>query len=207
MTYSFQPEKLSEYLLQAFKKLKSEVYFDKTRPILREHLIVFEGNRYSQEGNAAFLDRIDALASALGGTSEAAWTDVSEALLDSIDVLVYPKQLVSKKRANESVTLLDTSDGPECCQHIHWDIVSNRDNNPPLVDRLQLFIDMQPEGFVLGMLWVLLIGTELDKGFASSSYGNRIRKSVAKEGKSALSWSPYVFEPYFRNMRAGVTRR
>lgn len=59
---------------------------------------------------------------------------------------------------------------------------------------------MDVEGHILGVLWLLTIGWKLDRSLYDKSYGNRLRKLVIQEleEENNISYSPYLFEPYFQ---------
>ena len=53
------------------------------------------------------------------------------------------------------------------------------------------------EGHILGVVWLMNIGSKLDKLVYEKSYGNRIRKKLINELSDEPTFSPYLFEPYF----------
>lgn len=171
-----------EHIFMAYKKLKSSIYFDKTRPILRQRLV-----EYESEDIEADLTKIYALLS--GNTSDDSWYEFENELLGSIRTLELPKTI--------SETPLDLDEGDKKKKGGFSDAISNACNGPMTVDKNQYFIDMNVEGFILGMLWTLLIGVPLDSKMNECSYGNRIRSDLENNQTAALSYSPYLFEPYF----------
>lgn len=174
-------------VLQAFLKVKHDAYFDKVRSKYRKRIVEFEDNRFSEKGNEVFLKKIDDLANALFIEEDAKWNEYIQPILESVDCIVLPKSVD---------TTTELKNDSKDCAHKNATIILNRIKRNPVIDRLQFYIDMSTEGFILGMLWVLLLGIELDKTFGDHSYGNRIRKSV-KNRNNACDWKPYTFEPYF----------
>ena len=61
-------------------------------------------------------------------------------------------------------------------------------------DGVQTFIDMPVEGHILGVVWIMLIGWQLDKEY-TNCYGNRIREKLYNELSGNVTFSPYLFEP------------
>jgi len=177
--------RLPECLQMAFKKLKSSAYFDKTQPVLREKIMLFEGSGAGSSSSKGFKARLVELSEALLSPDKEHWQRVSEEILKSVGVLVYPKS-VKDRAVNASA---EGAEGEER-------LISNRSGFKPYADKLQLFIDMDVEGYILGMLWAMTLGVRLDKSFADCSYGNRIRSDIGVDG--ALTWSPYLFQPYFQ---------
>ena len=77
-------------------------------------------------------------------------------------------------------------------------IISNYYPKTTKVDGAQCFIDLDVEGHILGVLWLMLIGYKIDKGFFINSKGNRIRKNLYNEFSESVTFSPYLFEPYYQ---------
>lgn len=152
---------------KAYKKLKSSVYFDKTQLILRNAIVEFEKTHNNVD------DYLHSLFNKLNDDAE--FDELKNNILDSISVLYFPKSLHKDDR----------------------DIISNLSSKKITIDKLQYFIDMKVEGHILGVLWIMLIGYQMDKGVYEHSYGNRIRKGLINELSEVPTYSPYLFEPYF----------
>lgn len=160
------------YLVQkAFKKLKSNIYYDKTNLPLRDKIVSFECD-YG-ENLDKYLDEIyDALQK--GGEK---WENLSEDILSSIKCTILPKALKNNDQRSDVITNFNPTDIIE-------------------VDKYQAFIDMNVEGHIMGMLWLFQIGWKLDKELPCC-YGNRIRSKLRNEFSEQITFSPYLFEPYF----------
>lgn len=160
------------YLVQkAFKKLKSNIYYDKTNLPLRDKIVSFECD-YG-ENLDKYLDEIyDALQK--GGEK---WEKLSKDILSSIKCTVLPKALKNNDQCSDVITNFNPTDTIE-------------------VDKYQAFIDMNVEGHIMGMLWLFQIGWKLDKELPCC-YGNRIRSKLRNEFSEQITFSPYLFEPYF----------
>ncbi|MBQ4170246.1 MAG: hypothetical protein II614_01415, partial [Ruminococcus sp.] len=72
------------------------------------------------------------------------------------------------------------------------------------LERAQYFISMPVIGHILGALWVLALGIYLDDQsdpdkmkMYEHSYGNRLRKNLRDGETGRITYSPYLFEPYF----------
>lgn len=72
------------------------------------------------------------------------------------------------------------------------------------MEKAQYFIDLPVGGHLLGTLWVLTVGAQLDNRndpdnllMYEHSYGNRLRKSLYNADSEDITYSPYLFEPYF----------
>ena len=83
-------------------------------------------------------------------------------------------------------------------------IVHNCDAAPPELDRATYFIDLPVEGHILGIMWVCSIGFLIDNQQADREnylyehlYGNRLRKFLINPDTNDVTYSPYLFEPYF----------
>lgn len=118
------------------------------------------------------------------------WAELKEKILSSVDVLIFPKKLtdISKETA-----------------------IFNSDSMDITMKKPQYFIDLSPEGHILGTLWVLTFGIKLDKsvgedsateGMYVHSYGNRLRKSLINPATNEYTYSPSLFEPYFEQYQS-----
>ena len=156
---------------KAFKKLKSNVYYDKTNLPLRDKIVSFESkygdelDDYLSEMFQAFID---------GGDK---WQTLCAKILSSIGCIVLPKSI--KK---------DTS-SPEVISNFH-------PSKEIMVEKHQSFIDMNVEGHLMGMIWLFLVGWKLDTELYCC-YGNRIRAKLRNQFSEEITFSPYLFEPYF----------
>lgn len=114
------------------------------------------------------------------------WDETVKEILDSVGVLVYPKKL---KPVDEDMAIF------------------NSDSIAIELDKPQYFIDLSPEGQLLGVLWILEFGAVLDKnagdnsdeyeGMYPHSYGNRLRKNLINQKTNNYTYAPGLFEPYF----------
>ena len=97
-------------------------------------------------------------------------------ILESISFFAYPKNFIDDKK----------------------DIIRNYILDGVNIKDVQYFIDMDIRGHILGVLWLMLIGYRVDKDIYEHSYGNRIRKKLYNEFSGEITYSPYLFEPYFQ---------
>lgn len=168
---------------KAYKKLKCNVYFDKTQLLLRQQIVEFEDGEIDVK-----LDRIyDAL---VNGGEE--WDTLQEKILERISYKAFPKSLAAPKRKEKQNESGKRQEGVL--------LVTNRVPEETEIEKLQYFINMDVEGHILGVLWLLAIGWRLDSSSYDKSYGNRLRKLVIQEleEENNISYSPYLFEPYFQ---------
>ena len=63
-------------------------------------------------------------------------------------------------------------------------------------------INMPVEGHILGTLWILLFGYQIDQNLYERAYGNRIRKTLYNELTDGPTYSPHLFEPYFQQYQS-----
>ena len=156
---------------KAYKKLKANVYHDKTMPLLRHALMKFE-KRYGD-----ILDEyLDDIGRWLENRDE--FQDKIRCILEEIDCIPLPKTFEKNTNIkNES-------------------IIVNYEVDDYKVDKIQYYIDMPVVGHILGVLWIMLIGRHLDEKMYKHIYGNRISKYIANNHKE-YNESTYLFEPYF----------
>lgn len=152
---------VTELLVQAYKKLKSSVFFDKTQLVLRNKLVRYEASPNFDE---KFID--------LGNKIIQGEYDE---IIESISCLTLPKSI---KRVDKD------------------NFISNLENEKVCVDEMQYFIDMNVEGYILGIFWLMLVGTPMDGMVYEHSYGNRMRTNLLDK-YGFPTRSPYLFQPYF----------
>lgn len=164
-----------EKLRIAYKKLKSSVFFDKTLLPLRDQLVLCEDRLENQ------LTELE-----LALFRGEGWEETERRILESIEVLIYPKKLTP---VEEDLAIF------------------NSDSMPIQMEKPQYFIEMLPEGHILGALWVLEFGVKLDQnagettgiyeGMYPHSYGNRLKKDLINRETGTYTYAPGLFEPYF----------
>lgn len=158
-----------ELIKQSFKKLKSSVFFDKTQLVLRDKLVAYETSPDFENNLSELATKILSL--------DLDWDEI----INSINVLTYPKKI---NRGDN-----DTKNEPK--------FITNIINKSTEIDDIQCFLDMDVEGYILGVAWLLTVGYKFDNELYEHSYGNRMRKNVINEFGKA-TYSPYLFEPYFQ---------
>ena len=167
-----EASKSNEYLeliKQSFKKLKSSVFFDKTQLVLRDKLVAYETSPDFENNLSELATKILSL--------NLDWDEI----INSINVLTFPKKI---NRGDN-----DTKNEPK--------FITNIINKSTEIDDIQCFLDMDVEGYILGVAWLLTVGYKFDNELYEHSYGNRMRKNVINEFGKA-TYSPYLFEPYFQ---------
>lgn len=158
----------NEIINKAYKKLKSNVYYDKTNIILRDKIVDYESDNIE--------DILSDLWERFKDTSDnERWEQVVTKIIDSINCIVLPKSI--KPSDNEIIANFN----PESTIN---------------VDSVNTFIDMDVEGHLFGIIWLFAIGWKLDKNL-NCCYANRIRKNLYNEFSGDITYSPYLFEPYF----------
>ena len=160
-------EDISTAIRIAYKKLKSSVYFDKTQLILRDQIVLYE--------NEGIDNKLAEIATYLLSQNQNDWKAFKEKLLSTVKATFLPKKLLPTKN---QVIINDT---PETV----------------LVDTAQYYIDLSVEGQLLGVIWVIYIGSLLEQDMYENSYGNRLKSNLFNPETEHLTSSPYLYEPYF----------
>ena len=167
-----------DFFQKAYKKLKSSAYYDKTNLYLRDRIAC-------AESETDIDDTLRKLCDALQSDS---WDNYAADILSKIRCIHLPKKI-----AEASPTSLD-SDKKQ------GNLILNSRNAKEIYfdkDGIQMFIDMPVEGHILGVVWIMLIGWQLDKEY-TNCYGNRIREKLYNELSDNVTFSPYLFEPYYQ---------
>lgn len=133
-------------LQSSYKKLKANVYLDKTQPILRDKIVRYETRSTDVDESLKELS--------LRFCSDDSWESYKNNLLSTIKALTFPKALVDSES----------------------NIVINRKVEEAVVKKPQYFFDSNIEIQILGVAWILTFGKLLDKKFSENVYGNRLRK-------------------------------
>lgn len=164
----------TEWINRAYKKLKNHLYFDKTQLPLMDDLVSFESDGIE--------DHIHEITVALESTDDI-WKRFSASIIQKIDTFIYPKKLHSYSAGQ---------------------VIFNTDSEPIKMESAKYFIDLPVAGHILGTLWVLIIGAYLDNRNETEetlmyehSYGNRLKKNLYHPESREITYSPYLFEPYF----------
>lgn len=159
----------------AYKKLKSNVYYDKTALVLRDALVEYE-NGDQKELEKKLNEIIDKLLKAESKDNINEWDDYQKTILDSIKIIVLPKK-IKKEKTDDTI------------------IFNGNQNKFIEIEKYQYFLKFKVEGHILGALWILLIGKYLDKEVSNSAYGNRLREDVYRRDK--INNGINLFKPYF----------
>mgnify|MGYP002673363028 CR=1 FL=1 len=186
----FKLGELQRYIEIAYKKLKNNIFFDKSNVITRNALVEFENSDQWE-------NKLKDLADSLIDCNK--WVNKENEILDDIKVITLPKtidNIVDKVKNNESTDKQKSTS--------HENVIFNKHLNEKInIKDFQYMIDMPIEGHILGVLWILLIGRYLDEDgkMYKHSYGNRLRKNLFKKGKNP-TYYPGMFEPYFSQYTA-----
>ena len=171
---------LCDWIRKAYKKFKSTTYFDRTNAPVREQIIHFESSPdwcTPSDPEECFQKMAKALLSA----DESEWSRYQNSIVQRIQAFCYPKELKVEKEPQFYTTAK---------QHT------------VCVERLQYMIDMPVEGHILGTLWILLFGYQIDQNLYERTYGNRIRKTLYNDLTEGPTYSPHLFEPYFQQYQS-----
>ena len=167
-----------DFFQKAYKKLKSSAYYDKTNLSLRNRIAC-------AESETDIDDTLRKLCDALQSDS---WDNYAADVLSKIRCIHLPKKIAeasptsSDSDKKQGTLILNSRNAKE----IYFD-----------KDGIQTFIDMPVEGHILGIVWIMLIGWQLDKE-DTNCYGNRIREKLYNELSDNVTFSPYLFEPYYQ---------
>lgn len=167
-----------DFFQKAYKKLKSSAYYDKTNLSLRDRIAC-------AESETDIDNTLRKLCQALQSDS---WDNYAADILSKIRCIHLPKKIAE---ASPTSSDSDKKQG---------NLILNSRNAKEIYfdkDGIQTFIDMPVEGHILGVVWIMLIGWQLDKEY-TNCYGNRIREKLYNELSDNVTFSPYLFEPYYQ---------
>lgn len=163
---------ISEDLIKkAYKKLKSNIYYDKNSRIFMRELVNDEFSGKHDEYIKEILAKLQ--------SDNEEWEKYVDVLVSSIGCSFFPKKRIPD------------NDGDNV-------VVSNFHNIDTIRVEIQAFIAATLPVHILGMLWIFLVGIKLDRNL-NYCYANRINESACLDASGDISWGPYLFKPYFKN--------
>lgn len=170
---------------KAYKKLKSNIYYDKTELILRNRIVEFE-DQHTQDDT--FDKLLQEMFQIFTDTDEERYQKLCSEITSTIQYHAFPKKIVSGKTSQENNKQKARDN----------EVLFNFSDKTTEISELQYFIDMDIRGHILGVVWLMLVGYRIDQNcIYEHSYGNRIRKNLYNEFSEKPTYSPYLFEPYF----------
>lgn len=178
---------LINQLKSAYRKYKTQIYYDNHSAIQREDLAEFERNNFLslQKETETFFDN-EKIDETFQNLANKIIYNETDDLLDEIEVIAFPKNM----KTNESKIISN------------YNIASNE------INQIHYFIKLPVEAQILGVLWILRCGYVLDEMLYKNCYGNRLNKHLLKTLKDKKEWydvnkkhnfSPFLFEPYYKN--------
>lgn len=164
--------KLEQFVKRAYKKLKSNVYYDKTALFLRDKIVSFEDSNK---------DVIEDFIKVLQSEIESGNGSMLQDIINSVGYRKLPKKVTSRNKDNNERFIVN--------KH-------NVDDNIDIEYRE--FIDMDVRGHILGAMWTMMIGAVLDGDEVATSglYANRLIHDKLKTNSQKL------FKPYFTQYTA-----
>ncbi len=174
MEYLFKD--INETLLMvegSYKKLKSRFYYDKTQLFVKKRIAVFESDR----------NRFSKELMTISENLSAKNMDYFKTLIDQISFRIFPKKFISAECISDS---------------IHSAV-----DHKQMISKVNFFIDMPVELYIIDLLWTLLIGKISGENRTLFRYAaaTRFKKSLFNsnaELKAGIDFeSNRSFEPYF----------
>lgn len=183
----------------AYKRLKTYIYFDNTDIILRRKLVEFETN-LTKDFNSIFRtsekpyrtnDELDIFKNKFGipqsvesklqiFTNELNSyhnsTEFFDYFLDKIDTNIYPKKYEKNEKADNFIT-------------------NKRIEKEYPIKRLTAFIDAPIEIHLLSVLWTVNYGVQMDSKLGNNCIGNRL---LLSKDKTNIVHGSGLFKPYFK---------
>jgi len=150
---------------KAYRKLKGSIYLNKSLPYIRSSIAKFE--------NEDFDDKMAEILDAINDADK--WLSFELDILKSIKAFTFPKKI-----HEENSDVLGTN------------IISNICAKKVMVEKYNNFIDLPIEGHIISVLWILLVGYNIDKGLEENCFGNRLRDNLVIFDNN-ISDSPHLF--------------
>lgn len=158
----------------AYKKFKSNLYFDKTQLPLRDRVVLFEQNGIEE--------KLRELCRALMGGAD--WEQYEERVLHQAGVLLYPKKLKSQ---SDDTVIFNADNIPIELEQPQYFI------DLPVEGHILGTLWILSIGAALDKNQ----SEDAPNGMYEHSYGNRLRKTLFNKDSGEITGSPVLFEPYF----------
>jgi hypothetical protein len=165
-----------------YKKLKSEIYHNRSRTYLRTKLADFEHDK------DAFEKALKNVSIIIEGNQTEFYNDIVTNFVSRVTPYVIPKKFVSARDRN--------------------DIVNLKDENKTQIDKINLFINAPIEVLIIDLYWTVLIGKLIREnvGISRCSRGNILDdqhlyfSSISDDLLEGINFSNNkTFEYYFTN--------
>ncbi|MCQ2260115.1 MAG: hypothetical protein MJZ77_01850 [Bacteroidales bacterium] len=155
----------NEDIINAFRKLQTTVFYDKSNLILRHRIAKYtEKIKSDKDWDNTIINAINNI------NKDSEFNN----WLEDMRIVYYPKKVSNPNK---------TDDTPS-------NFISNEIYDGAItIDRLGIFVDMPVELYIIDVLWVLKYGVALDGILSNCCYGNRllIEKKVEEDGKESLT--------------------
>ena len=185
-------EKLNNQLKSAYRKYKTNVYYNTYDAIQRTKLSEFEYINFkdkntnettSQEFNKKFEEYFENFAHNLYENFD----DIIDNIINKIDIISTPKKINDPKHDKQ--------------------IISNISQTSTDVSKIHYFIDLPIEGQILGVLWILRCGYVLDDRLYEHCYANRLNSVLLENLKNndygeKCEFTPFLFQPYYQRYQS-----
>ena len=170
----------------AFKKLKASVYYDKTLLALRDSIVLYE----TDTKNPIEM-KLENLADSLLSSKPPKDGDAKKKELESLSEETNSWN-AKKKKILSSISVISLPKKIATNQHIEKSVILNSHSKAIKVTHEECYLDMDVEGHILSILWIMEVGIKIDSAMYKHSYGNRLRKDSIEK-----NYSPNLFQPYF----------
>lgn len=175
---------LKEYIRCAYRKLKSNSYYDNRNMFLKNRIVDFENEDVKEETSKEYIDSI-----------EKKFKELEEMILNkkpiNIDFIPSSDLTADNLKSQGQFTIRsvpksiidDKSDSKIIRNFEGKDSKAN-------VDKLMHYIDIDIISQIMGTLWVMLIGKEVEKEYKDYTAGNILEESISNENLK-------LFKPYY----------
>lgn len=171
-----------EWVYKAYRKLKSNVYYDSNSSFLKLQICEFEDtknidsfvyNIFPERKITTLIQKLDAIAEIL--ENEEQRSHLFELILENINFHCVPKKI---NHLNEKNTTIISND------------LTNTDAD---LNKATYIIDLPLEAHILGVLWILLGGYKLQEEYEQWAYGN-----ILEDDKMIQDSSLRLFKKYYK---------
>lgn len=184
---------LEKYIQWAYKKLKSNSYYDNRNLFLKNRIVDFENDNVKDESSEDLInsieDKFKEIAKVIEKDKEVNFNFIQSNDLEEDD-LKFSKILHNDYQVKVNFTIRSVP------KSIIYDkkgstIIRNFEekNSKAIVDKLMYYLDIDIMSQIIGTLWVMIIGKEIEKEYKDYAEGNILEDNIHDNLK--------LFRPYY----------
>ncbi|WP_434304950.1 hypothetical protein [Clostridium botulinum] len=175
---------LQSYIKCAYKKLKSNSYYDNRNMFLKNRIVDFENNNVKEETSEEYIKSI-----------EVKFEQLEKMILGKEEVnfkFIHSSNLIKDNLKSQKEFTIRSVPKSIIDDNSESKIIRNfeEDDSSARVDKLMHYLDIDIMSQIIGTLWVMIIGKEIEKRYKDYTAGNILEEDISSENLK-------LFKPYY----------